>query len=302
MKREDLNGLLWFVAVAEERSFTKAAAKLGTSQSTLSHTIKQLEARMGLRLLTRTTRSVAPTEAGETLLRSLAPRLEEIEADISRLMAMGDRPSGTVRITLSDYALEDLVWPKLRPVLSQYPEIKVELSRDNGLRNIVEDRFDAGVRMGESVDKDMIAVRIGPDWRMVVVAAPSYFEKYPKPESPQDLVGHNCINMRQTTAGGLYAWEFEKDARPLRVRVDGQLTFNSSYPMVDAAIGGYGLGYIPESLVRDHIAAGRLEQVLDDWCPLWAGYYVYYPSRRQMSPALTVVVDALRHKSSGLAG
>lgn len=297
MKREDLNGLLWFVAVAEERSFTKAAAKLGTSQSTLSHTIKQLEARMGLRLLTRTTRSVAPTEAGERLLQSLSPRLEEIEADISRLMTLRDKPSGTVRITLADYALEGLVWPKLRPVLLQYPEIKVELSRDNGMRNIVEDRFDAGVRMGESVDKDMIAVRIGPDWRMVVVASPEYFAGCAKPESPQDLVSHNCINMRQTTAGGLYAWEFEKDGRALRVRVEGQLTFNSSYPMVDAAVSGYGIGYIPESLVSDHIRAGRLVQVLDDWCPFWAGYYLYYPSRRQMSPAFAVIVDALRHRS-----
>ena len=297
MKREDLNGLLWFVAVAEERSFTRAAAKLGTSQSTLSHTVKQLEARMGLRLLTRTTRSVAPTEAGERLLRSLSPRLEEIEADISRLMALRDKPSGTVRITLADYALEDLVWPKLRPVLSQYPEIKLELSRDNGLRNIVEDRFDAGVRMGESVDKDMIAVRIGPDWRMVVVASPAYFASHAKPETPQDLIGHNCINMRQTTAGGLYAWEFEKDGRALRVRVDGQLTFNSSYPMVDAAISGYGIAYIPESLVREHIAAGRLIQVLDGWCPFWTGYHLYYPSRRQMSPAFAVIVDALRQRS-----
>jgi DNA-binding transcriptional LysR family regulator len=298
MKREDLNDLLWFIAVAEERSFTKAAAKLGTSQSTLSHTIKQLEGRMGLRLLTRTTRSVAPTEAGERLLRSMAPRIQDIEADIAALMELRDKPSGIVRITLSDYALEDLVWPKLRPVLSNYPDIRVELSSDNGMRNIVEDRFDAGIRLGESVDRDMIAVRIGPDWRMLVVASPAYFERHPPPKTPQNLVQHNCINMRQSTAGGLYAWEFEKAGRALRVRVEGQPTFNSSYPMMDAAISGYGVGYIPESLVTEHIAAGRLLAVLKDWCPYWAGHYLYYPSRRQMSPALAAIVGALRHPSS----
>lgn len=296
MKREDFNDLLWFVAVAEERSFTKAAAKLGTSQSTLSHTIKQLESRMGLRLLTRTTRSVAPTEAGERLLQSLAPRIREIDDDIAALMALRDKPSGTIRITLSDHALEDLVWPKLRPVLSNYPDIKLELNSDNAMRNIVEDRFDAGIRLGESVDKDMIAVRIGADWRMLVVASPAYFALHAPPETPQDLVRHNCINMRQSTAGGLYVWEFEKDGRALRVRVDGQLTFASSYPMVDATVCGYGVGYIPESLVRAHIDAGRLVAVLEDWCPFWTGYYLYYPSRRQLSPAMSVIVDALRHR------
>jgi DNA-binding transcriptional LysR family regulator len=297
MKREHLNDLLWFVAVAEERNFTKAAAKLGTSQSTLSHTIKQLESRMGLRLLTRTTRSVAPTEAGERLLRSLAPRIHEIEEDIAALMALRDKPSGTVRITLSDYALEDLVWPKLRPVLADYPDIRLELSSDNAMRNIVEDRFDAGIRLGESVDKDMIAVRIGADWRLLVVAAPMYFERHPAPKTPQDLVHHNCINMRQATAGGLYAWEFEKDGRPLRVRVEGQLTFTSSYTMVDAAISGYGIAYIPESLVAEHIEAGRLVSVLQDWCPYWTGFYLYYPSRRQLSPAMAAIVDVLRYRS-----
>ena len=298
MRREDLNDLLWFVAVAEERSFTKAAAKLGTSQSTLSHTIKKLEASMGLRLLTRTTRSVAPTDAGERLLRSMAPRIQEIETDIAGLMELRDKPSGTVRITLSDYALEDLVWPKLRPVLSQYPDIRLELSRDNAMRNIVEDRFDAGIRLGEAIDKDMIAVRIGPDWRMVVVGSPAYFAAHPIPVAPMELVAHDCINMRQTTAGGLYAWEFEKDGRQLRVRVEGRLTFNSSYPMVDAAASGYGIGYIPESLVSEHIAAGRLIQVLDDWSPLFAGFFLYYPSRRQASPAFSVVADALRYREA----
>lgn len=297
MKREDLNDLLWFLAVARERSFTRAAASLGTSQSNLSHTIKRLEARMGLRLLTRTTRSVAPTDAGERLLQSLGPRVEEIEADIANLMALRDKPSGSVRITVSDHAFESIVWPKLRPVLVDYPDIRLEVSIDNGLRNIVEDRFDAGVRLGESVDKDMIAVRIGPDWRLVAVGSPDYFARHSIPEVPQDLVHHNCMNHRQARSGGLYAWEFAKDGRELRVRVDGQLTFSSSFAMVDAALSGYGIAYIPESMVSRHIAEGRLQQVLDDWSPMFAGYHLYYPSRRQMSPALAVIVDSLRHRS-----
>ncbi|WP_332304982.1 LysR family transcriptional regulator [Rhizobium sp. GR12] len=294
MKREDLNDMLWFLAVAEERSFTKAAAKLGTSQSTISHTIKKLETRLGLRLLTRTTRSVSPTEAGERLIRSLAPRIEELEAEIDELMEIRDKPSGTVRITLSDYAQESVVWPKLRPVLRQYPDIKVELNTDNGFRNIVEEKFDAGVRLGESVDKDMIAVRIGPDWRLVAVASPEYLARRIAPETPQELIGHDCINHRQARAGGLYAWEFEKDGREVRVRVDGQLIFNTSYAMIDAAVGGYGIAYVPESLVVDETASGRLIQLLDDWCPMFPGYYLYYPSRRQNSPAFKIVVDALK--------
>ena len=295
MKRQDLNDMLWFLSVAEERSFTRAAAKLGTSQSTLSHTIKKLEARMGLRLLTRTTRSVAPTEAGERLLRSLAPRIEELETEIDELMEIRDKPSGTVRINLSDHALESVVWPKLRPLLLNYPDIKVELNRDNGFRNIVEERFDAGVRLGESLDNDMIAVRIGPDWRLVAVGSPEYFAGHPAPQAPQDLVRHNCINHRQAGSGGLYAWEFAKDDRELRVRVDGQLTFNTSYAMVDAAVSGYGIAYIPEDLVTEQIGSGSLVQVLDEWSPTFAGYYLYYPSRRQNSPAFKIVVGALRH-------
>jgi len=297
MQRDDLNDLLWFLAVAEERSFTRAAAKLGTSQSTLSHTIKRLEQRLGLRLLTRTTRSVAPTEAGERLVHSLAPRVAEIETDIANLMELRDKPSGTVRITISDHAYETLVWPKLKPVLRDYPDIRMEFSIDNGLRNIVEERFDAGVRLGESLDKDMIAVRIGPDWRLVAVASPEYFTRYPVPETPQDLVHHDCMNHRQARAGGLYAWEFAKDGRELRVRVEGQLTFNTTFPMVDAAIEGRGIAYIPENIVSDAIADGRLVQVLDDWSPTFAGYHLSYPSRRQMSPAMAVIVDALRHRS-----
>ncbi|TIT94249.1 MAG: LysR family transcriptional regulator, partial [Mesorhizobium sp.] len=249
MQRGDMKDLLWFLAVARERSFTRAAAELGTSQSTLSHTIKQLEARLGVRLLTRTTRSVAPTEAGERLYQSLAPRFEEIEADLAGLVAFRDKPAGTVRITLSDHALQTTVWPKLEPMLCDYPDLRVELYSDNGMRNIVEERFDAGVRLGESVDRDMIAVRIGPDWRLVAIASPDYFSRRPVPRTPQDLVGHDCIGLRQATFGGLYAWEFEKKGRELRVRVDGQLTFNSTLPMIDAALSGYGIAYVPENLV-----------------------------------------------------
>jgi DNA-binding transcriptional LysR family regulator len=296
LNRHDLNDMLWFLAVAEERSFTKAAAKLGTSQSTLSHTIKQLEARLGMRLLTRTTRSVSPTEVGQRLLHSLAPRIEDIESDVDALMALRDKPSGTVRITLSDHALDWIVWPKLKPVLRDYPDIKLELNVDNGFRNIVEEQYDAGVRLGESLDKDMIGVRIGPDWRLVAVASCDYFEKHPAPQTPQDLVGHNCINHRQSRSGGLYAWEFAKDGRELRVRVDGQLTFNSSAAMVDAAISGLGIGYVPENLVADEISSGRLVQVLDDWSPMFPGYFLYYPNRRQNSPAFAVIAGALRFR------
>lgn len=297
MQREDMKDLLWFLEVAKEQSFTKAAATLGTSQSTLSYTIKQLEARLGVRLLTRTTRSVSTTEAGERLFQSLAPRFQEIEADLAGLVAFRDKPSGTVRLTLSDHALQTTVWPKLSRVLSDYPDISVELYSDNGMRNIVEERFDAGVRLGESVDKDMIAVRIGPDWRLRAVASPGYFSRHGIPQTPQDLVGHVCINMRQVTWGGFYAWEFEKDGRELRVRVDGQLSFNSSISQIDAAVQGYGIAYLPEDLVEEHIAKGRLQAALDDWSEPFAGYHLYYPSRRQMSPAMAVIVDTLRHRS-----
>ena len=255
MQREDMKDLLWFLAVANERSFTRAAAKLGTSQSTLSHTIKQMEERLGVRLLTRTTRSVAPTDAGERLFQSLAPRIEEIEADIASLVAFRDTPSGTVRLTLSDHALQTTVWPKLEPVLKNFPDVRLELYSDNGMRNIVEERFDAGVRLGESIDKDMIAVPIGGDWRMVVIASPAYLSQNPAPRTPQDLITHNCINMRQTTFGGLYAWEFEKDGREIRVRVEGQLTFNTSIAMIDAAIAGYGIAFVPDDLLGDHVVA-----------------------------------------------
>jgi DNA-binding transcriptional LysR family regulator len=294
MRRGDLTDMLWFLAVAEERSFTKAAAKLGTSQSTLSLTIKQLETRMGMRLLTRTTRSVSPTEAGERLIRAVGPRIADIDSDIEALTALRDKPSGTVRITLSDHAFNWIVWPKLEPVLRDYPDIRLELNVDNGFRNIVEERFDAGVRLGESLDKDMIAVRIGPDWRLVAVAAPSYLASHPIPQTPQDLVEHDCMNHRQGRSGGLYAWEFAKDGRELRVRVEGQLTFNTTIAMVTAAVQGHGIAYVPENMVEDEIASRRLVRILDDWSPYFSGYYLYYPSRRQNSAAFSVVVDTLR--------
>jgi len=294
MQRQDLNDMLLFMAVAQERSFTKAAARLGTSQSTLSHTIKQLEQRLGLRLLARTTRSVSPTEAGERLLRTLIPHLQDIEGEIDALMAFRDKPSGLVRITLSDHAYGWIVWPKLKPVLRDYPDIKVELNLDNGFRDIVEERFDAGVRLGESLDKDMIAVRISPDWRLVAVASADYLDRHSIPRTPQDLVHHNCINHRQSRSGGLYAWEFAKDGRELRVRVEGQLTFNTTIAMVEAASAGLGIAYVPESLVADKLSAEELVQVLDEWSPMFAGYYLYYPTRRQNSAAFNVIVNALR--------
>ena len=296
MPKQDFNDLLWFLAVARARSFTKAAAKLGIAQWTLSHTIKRLESQMGIRLLVRTTRNVALTEAGERLQATLAPRIDDIESEMAALMAFRDKPSGRIRLTLSDHALNSVVWPKLRPVLDAYPDLKVEFSLDAGFRDIVEDGFDAGVRLGESVEKDMIAARIGPDWRLVAVACRGYLAQHPTPAHPKDLVRHNCINMRQSTAGGLYAWEFAKDGKDLHIKVDGQLTFNNSFAMIDAALAGYGIAYLPENIVADHIKSGELVVVLDTWSPLFEGYYIYYPSKRQNSAAFKVIVDALRYR------
>lgn len=298
MDRKDLNDMLWFMAVAEERSFTRAAAKLGTSQSTLSHTIRQLEDRLGLRLLTRTTRSVTPTEAGDRLLQSLAPRIGEISAEVDALKEQRGRPSGTVRLTMSEDAYNSAVWPKLEPMLRQHPDIHVEFYIDNGFRNIVEERFDAGVRLGESVDKDMIAVRIGPDWRLVAVTSPDYLVRHPMPKIPQDLMHHACINHRQRVGAGTYSWEFEKGGRDLRVRVDGQLTYNSSLAMLDAVRSGFGIAYLPEHMAQSSITTGELVIVLDDWSPAFSGYHLYYPSRRQNSAAFKLVVDALRIPSA----
>lgn len=292
----DLNRLRWFQLVAEERSFTRAAARLGVAQSTLSHTIKQLEAQMGIRLLTRTTRNVAPTEAGERLLKVIAPRLTEIDEEIAALSELRDKPSGSIRLTLSDHALDRVVWPKLKTVLRDYPDIHVELILDSTFRNIVEEGFDAGVRLGESVEKDMIAVRIGPDWRLIAVASPGYLAGRGTPRHPTDLVGHTCINMRHESTGGLYAWEFEKDGQALRVRVGGQLTFNTSYAMIDAAVSDYGIAYVPHDIVAAQLASGSLVQLLDDWSPFFDGYFLYYPSRRQNLPAFRIVIEALRHR------
>ena len=296
MDRKVFEDLLAFVAVARERSFTRAAARLGLSQSALSHTIRGLETRLGLRLLARTTRSVSPTEAGERLLQSIGPRLEEIEAEIDALGDLRQKPAGTIRISATDHVADTILWPKLTKLLREYPDIRVEITIEYGLTDIVAQRFDAGVRSGERVAKDMIAVRIGPDLRMAVVAAPSYFANRPLPKAPQDLVAHNCINLRLPTHGGLYAWEFEKGSREVNVRVEGQLVFNGTNQMLKAALDGFGLAYVPEELAEPHIAAGRLQRVLEDWCQPYPGYHLYYPSRRQSSAAFTLLVDALRYR------
>lgn len=297
MRRENVSDLLAFLAVARERSFTRAAAKLGVSQSALSQTIRGLEVRLALRLLTRTTRSVSPTDAGERLLASVGSRFEEIEAELDALSELREKPAGTIRITAGEHAAYAVLSPALAKVLPTYPDIKVEVIVDYGFVDIVAQRFDAGVRSGEQVAKDMIAVRIGPDMRMAVVGAPSYFEKRPKPKKPQDLTEHNCINLRMPTYGGLYAWEFEKGKRELKVRVDGQLVFNTIRQRLDAALAGLGLAYMAEDVAQPHISQGNLIPVLEDWCAPFAGYHLYYPSRRQSSPAFNVLVDALRYRS-----
>jgi DNA-binding transcriptional LysR family regulator len=293
----DLNNIVAFLAVAREQSFTRAAAQLGVSQSALSQTVRGLEARLGLRLLTRTTRSVAPTEAGERLLSAAGPRLDEIDAELAALSELREKPSGTIRITAHDHALRTILWPALERLLPDYPDIKVEIVIDYGLTDIVAERYDAGIRSGEMVAKDMVAVRIGPDMRSAVVGAPSYFAKRARPKAPQDLTAHSCINLRLPTYGGLYAWEFEKYGRELRVRVEGQLVFNETAPMLDAALAGLGLAYLPEDQVERHISDGRLIRVLADWCPPFPGYHLYYPSRRQPTPAFTLLVNALRYRA-----
>lgn len=285
-----------FLAVARAGSFTHAAPELGVSQSALSHTIRALEARLGVRLLTRTTRSVAPTQAGERLLRNLGPRFEEIEAELAAVRDLRDKPAGTIRITTAGHAAETILWPKLSKVLPEYPDIAVEISVDYGMTDIVAQRFDAGVRLGEQVEKDMIAVRIGPDMRMAVVATPSYFAKRPPPRAPQELAQHDCVNLRLATHRELLLWEFERDRQTVNVRVDGQWVFSSSPPMLQAALAGVGLAYLPEDMVLGHVSAGRLVRVLEDWCEPFTGYHLYYASRRQSSRALAVVIEALRHR------
>ncbi len=297
MAEEYFHELAAFVAVAEEQSFTRAAMKLGVSQSALSQTIRGLEKTLGIRLLTRTTRRVAPTEAGERVLRTVAPRFAEINAELAALSELREKPAGTVRITATENAAEVVLWPALERLLPNYPDIKVEIIIDYGLTDVVAERVDAGVRFGEQVAKDMIAVRIGPDIRMAVVGSPAYFAKHPPPRTPQDLTAHDCINLR-LPAHGLYAWEFERNGRELRVRVDGQLVFNTSALILNAAVAGFGLAYLPEQQVQTHLENTELVRVLANWCPLYSGYHLYYPSRRQPTSAFALLVEALRYPTT----
>ncbi|HLH96719.1 MAG TPA: LysR substrate-binding domain-containing protein [Xanthobacteraceae bacterium] len=296
MQRTSLDQLVAFVAVAREQSFTRAAAKLGVSQSALSHTVRELEERLGVRLLTRTTRSVSTTEAGERLVHNIGQRFDEIEAELAAVRELRVKPAGTIRITATEFAIDTILLPRLGPLLRGYPDIHVEMIVDYGLTDIVAQHFDAGVRSGEQVAKDMIAVRIGPDMRMAVVGAPSYFKNRPEPKKPQDLIAHNCLNLRLPTHGNVYAWEFEKGSRELRVKVDGQMTFNATGQLLNAALGGCGLAYVPEGLGAPHLAKGQLKRVLADWCPPYSGYHLFYPSRRQSSAAFAFVVEALRYR------
>jgi DNA-binding transcriptional LysR family regulator len=290
----NFNDLLAFVTVAREGNFTRAAAQLGVSQSALSHTIRGLESRMGIRLLTRTTRSVTPTEPGQRLLQTLAPRFDEIQRELAELSAERERPAGIIRISAAEHAATTVLWPRLLQFLPRYPDIQVEITIDYGMIDIVAGRFDAGVRLGDQVAKDMIAVRIAPDMRMAVVGSPEYFSRFPMPVTPHDLTQHNCVNLRLTTHGALYGWEFQKDGHSLTVRVQGQLTFNGSAPMLRAAIAGMGLAYVPEDLVLEQLADKRLVRVLEDWMPSFPGYHLYYASRLQSSPALGLLTKALR--------
>jgi DNA-binding transcriptional LysR family regulator len=297
MARDTMADLVAFLEVARERSFTRAAAHLGVSPSALSHTVRKLEARLGVRLLTRTTRSVSTTEAGDRLLRTIGPHFDEIEAGLAALSELRDKPAGTIRITASDHSAETVLWPALEKVLPGYPDIHVEISVDDTLRDIVEERFDAGVRLGEQVARDMIAVRIGPDVRMTVVGSPEYFATHPRPRTPHDLAEHQCINLRLMTRGGVYAWEFDKRGREVKVRVEGQLAFNDARLMIKAARSGLGLAYVFRDLVEADISSGALIPVLQDWSPPFPGYHLYYPSRRQQSPAFALLVEALRYRA-----
>jgi DNA-binding transcriptional LysR family regulator len=296
MPHENYNDLVAFLTVAREQSFTKAAAKLGVSQSALSQTVRSLEARLGIRLLTRTTRSVSPTEAGERLLNTVGPRFEEIETELGALSELKDKPSGTIRITAGEHPAISILAPAIRKLAIEYPDINVEVIVDYGLTDIVTERYDAGIRLGEQVAKDMIAVKVSSDMRMAVVGSPEYFQRHGRPETPQDLTRHNCINMRLPTHGGIYPWEFERDGREIRVRVDGQLVFNNLAMRIDAALSGLGLAYLPEDQATVYLAAGRLERALEDWCEPFPGYHLYYPNRRHASPAFAIFVDAVRFR------
>jgi DNA-binding transcriptional LysR family regulator len=296
MRREEMADLTAFVVVAEEQSFTRAAAKLGISQSALSQIVRRLETRLGLRLLARTTRSVAPTDAGQRLLHTLQPALEDLDASIAALSELREKPAGTIRISSVEHATEAYLWPVLKALLPEYPDLNVEIVNDYGLTDIVSERYDAGVRLGEQVAKDMIAVRIAPDMPMALVGSPAYFDASPPLDDPQDLVRHRCINLRLPTSGGLRFWPFEKDGHELKVRTEGQLVFNAIDMIVEGAIAGLGLSYQPQMIVKDHLDAGRLVQVLPDWSQALPGYHLYYPSRRQPTPAFTLLVNALRYR------
>ena len=295
MLKDNINDLISFMVVARERSFTRAAAQLGVSQSALSHAMRNLESRLDVRLLTRTTRNVAPTEAGEKLYQRLSPHLQEIAQEIAALRDSRERPAGNIRLTAGEHAMNTIIWPRIKPFMQQYPDINIEVTVDNGLTDIVDERFDAGIRLGEQVARDMIAVRIGPDMRMAVVGSPDYLASHGVPQTPHELQQHRCINMRLPTKGGLYAWEFEHDGEPLRVRVEGQLTLNCLPQRIEAAEAGLGLAYVPEDTIAEGVAAGRLQHVLADWCVPFAGYYLYYPSRRQHTTAFALLVEALRY-------
>lgn len=296
MPQENFNDLVAFVTVAREESFTRAALKLGVSQSALSQTVRALEERLGIRLLTRTTRRVSPTAAGERLLQTVGPRFEEIQAELAALREMRDKPAGTVRITTGEHAAISVLAPALEKFLPDNPDVNVEITVDYGLTDIVAERYDAGVRLGEQLAKDMIAVKIGPEMRMAVVGSPSYFRQHPWPDVPQDLTAHNCVQIRMPTYGNILAWEFEKDGHELKVRVEGQMVFNNIAMRLDAVRRGLGLAYMPEDLVGDDIAQGKLVRVLEDWCAPFAGYHLYYPNRRHASPAFALVVEALRYR------
>ena len=297
MPRDEFSEIRAFLEVARERSFTRAAAKLGVTQSALSHTIRTLEERLGIRLLSRTTRNVAPTAAGERLAESIEPHFEGIAAGISAISALRDKPAGHVRIVCPDDAINMVFRPRLSAFLRDYPDISIELVVDNGFTNIIERQFDAGVRLGEAIARDMVAVRIGPDVRYAVVGSPGYFAHHPTPETPHDLTGHNCINLRLPTSGSMYAWEFREGAREFSVRVDGQLTFNNMEPTMDAALDGVGLAYLPRERVQAYLKSGQLQEVVSDWSPTFQGYHLYYPSRRHLSPAFSAFVEAFRYRS-----
>ncbi len=295
--RASFSGLIAFIAVAREKSFTRAAAKLGLSQSAVSHAVRSLEQHLSVRLLARSSRSVSPTEAGERLLRTVAPQFEEIDAELAAVSELRDSATGSIRITASDHAIRTVLSPKLKTFLPKYPGIKVELFGDSGFADIAADRFDAGVRLGEAVAQDMIAVRISPDIRFTVVATKRYFAHRAMPRKPDDLMHHNCINLRLATYGGLWAWEFEKGGRQINVRVDGQLTYNNIFDCLDAAVAGLGVAYVPAELAQPFVRAKHLVPVLEEWCPLWSGFHLYYPSRRQPSGAMALLISALRHDS-----